>query len=43
MSKGYVLQTRQDHPCGCLASLLTMGWARGKTELTFISRELYQR
>lgn len=39
LQKGYVLQSRHEEPSGCLASLLSGGWARGKTELTFVKKE----
>ena len=33
--QGFKLISRQDKETGCLVTLFTMGWARGKTELTF--------
>lgn len=44
MKKGYVLQDRKERPKdGVLNTVLSMGWARGKTELTFIHRDLLNR
>jgi hypothetical protein len=39
LSQGYELQSRQEHPAGCLRLWLTMYLARGNTELLFVLRE----
>jgi len=36
LKQGYKLTQRSDHNAGCLKLLLTLGWGRGRTELTFI-------
>lgn len=38
--KGYVFQSRQDQDVSCLMLLFTLGWARGKTTLTFIRADM---
>lgn len=37
--KGYTLAHRQDDKPGCLTMLLTAGWARGRTQLTFVRKQ----
>lgn len=37
--QGYKLQNRQDVEVGCLTLLFTFGWARGRSELTFVLAE----
>lgn len=34
--KGYRLAARNEVKAGCIAKWFTLGWARGKTELTFV-------
>lgn len=34
-SKGYKLTGMQNNEVGCFGMLMTLGWARGKTILTF--------
>lgn len=43
MKKGYLLQDRKERPNGTLSSIITLGWGRGKTELTFVHRDLLNR
>ncbi|MBN1200304.1 MAG: hypothetical protein JXJ20_00480 [Anaerolineae bacterium] len=38
-NKGYTLQSRTDQDVGCLTQLFCLGWARGKTTLTFVKTD----
>jgi len=37
--QGYRLTTRTEHTPGCLTMMFTLGWARGRTDLTFIKED----
>lgn len=37
--KGYQLVARNEIKAGCIAKWFTLGWARGKTELTFVQQD----
>lgn len=37
--KGYSLVSQNEHKPGCLMRVLTLFWARGATELTFIREQ----
>ena len=39
VSKGYKLTDRQDKDVGCAGCLFSLGWSRGRTQLTFIQDE----
>lgn len=39
MQDGYKLVNREEESVGCLVLLFSLGWARGKTHLTFVLNE----